>query len=305
MMFDLIWMEMIYLIFNILSNNHGRRLGWEQSKEKRHDWASLWDVRSTQAGSIGKLHQRGFEPSPVDQENATTIQWLIGHLQECTNNEMKTLVKKILQMRAEGIEEAEFKHLEKDYGGLIKELNVLVPKMVDKVALIFCETSIFDLKKKIEANKVPTEARVGVQAPIDFVVPAGPTGLDPSQINFFHALNISTKIVKAQIDITKDFKVCTVGKRVKASEAALLKKLNLKPFSYGMKIIGVYNDGSILPESVINIDSSALLGRFQDGIKNIAGLSLSAGYPIEATVPIILANSFKNIAALSMESGYP
>jgi len=36
----------------------------------------------------------------------------------------------------------------------------------------------------------------------------------------------------------------------------------------------------------------------------LAGLSLEAGYPIEATVPLILANSFKNIAALSLESGY-
>ena len=206
-------------------------------------------------------------------------------------------------MRTEGIEEEEFKHLEKDYGGVIKELEALSPKMVDKIALIFCDASIFELKSKIEANKVPTEARVGALAPIDFTVPAGGTGMDPSQINFFHALNISTKIVKGQIEITKDFRVCTAGKKVKASEAALLKKLNLKPFSYGMKICGVYSDGAILPQSILNIDPTALLGKFQDGVKNIAGLSLSAGYPIEATIPLILANSFKNIAALSLESG--
>jgi hypothetical protein len=45
------------------------------------------------------------------------------------------------------------------------------------------------------------------------------------------------------------------------------------------------------------------LTKFQQGIKNLAGLSLEAGYPIEATVPLIIANSFKNIAALSLESG--
>jgi hypothetical protein len=46
------------------------------------------------------------------------------------------------------------------------------------------------------------------------------------------------------------------------------------------------------------------LTTFQTGIKNLAGLSLEAGYPIEATVPLIIANSFRNIAALSVESGY-
>ncbi len=101
-------------------------------------------------------------------------------------------------MRIDGPGDGEFAHL-KDLGGKIPELKNLLPLMKDKIALIFSDASIFDLKAKLEANKVATEARVGVVAPIDFVVPPGGTGMDPSQINFFHALNISTKIVKGQI----------------------------------------------------------------------------------------------------------
>lgn len=70
-----------------------------------------------------------------------------------------------------------------------------------------------------------------------------------------------------------------------------------------MKIIGCYDNGSILPQEVINIDPASLLTSFQSGVKNLAALSLEAGYPIEATIPLILANSFRNIAALSLESG--
>lgn len=206
-------------------------------------------------------------------------------------------------MRTEGIEDQEFKHLEAEHGGKIPELSVLTPILKDKVALIFSDTPVFQLKHQIETNKVPTEAKVGAIAPIDFAVPAGPTGLDPSQINFFHALNVSTKIVKGQIEITKDFKVCTVGKKVRASEAALLKKLNLKPFEYGMKIATVYDSGSIVPPEVFGIDPASLLTTFQEGVKNLAALSLEAGYPIEATVPLIIGNAFKNIVALSLESG--
>ena len=82
-----------------------------------------------------------------------------------------------------------------------------------------------------------------------------------------------------------------------------MKKLNLKPFEYGMKLAGCYDSGVILSNAIINIDPASLLARFQTGIKNLAGLSLEAGYPIEATVPLIIAKSFKNIAALSIESG--
>lgn len=215
-----------------------------------------------------------------------------------------TLTKKIIRMRTEGLDDEEFKFLEEQYGGIMKGPEVLLPILKDKIALIFTDAPIFELKSKIEANQLPTEARVGVVSPVDFTVPAGSTGLDPSQINFFHALNVSTKINKGSIEITKDFKVCTKGKKVKASEAALLKKLNLKPFKYGMKIIGVYDDGAILPEEIVNIDPASFISKFQSGIRNLAGLSLSSGYPIEATVPLIIANSFKNIAALSLESGY-
>ena len=71
-----------------------------------------------------------------------------------------------------------------------------------------------------------------------------------------------------------------------------------------MKVVSAYDEGAILPQSLLELDPSTILTRFQEGVRNIAALSLSAGYPIEATVPILIGNAFKNIAALSLESGY-
>ena len=52
--------------------------------------------------------------------------------------------------------------------------------MKGKVGLIFSNRPAYELKPKIEANKLETVARVGVIAPNDVVIPAGATGLDPS-----------------------------------------------------------------------------------------------------------------------------
>lgn len=71
-----------------------------------------------------------------------------------------------------------------------------------------------------------------------------------------------------------------------------------------MTIGSVYDDGVILPNSVISINPAALIEKFSTGVNNLAALSLSAGYPIAATVPLLLGNAFRNIAALSLESGY-
>ena len=71
-----------------------------------------------------------------------------------------------------------------------------------------------------------------------------------------------------------------------------------------MKIANVYDDGSILPDEILNLDPANLLAKFEQGVRNITALSLAAGYPIEATIPIIISNAFRNIAAISLESGY-
>jgi len=118
----------------------------------------------------------------------------------------------------------------KKFGPAVKELETLTPLLTGKIGLIFTNEPVFELKPRIEANKVAAAARTGTIAPIDVVIPPGPTNMDPSQISFFHALQISTKINKGQIEITKDVKVCVKGKKIGSSEVALLAKMNLKPF---------------------------------------------------------------------------
>ena len=74
------------------------------------------------------------------------------------------------------------------FGSAIKELDALKNSVAGKVGFIFTDTPVFDLKPIIEENKVETPARVGAIAPIDVVIPPGPTGMDPASIQFFHAL---------------------------------------------------------------------------------------------------------------------
>jgi len=171
-----------------------------------------------------------------------------------------------------------------------------------KVGFIFSNSPIFDLKPIIEANKIPAPAKVGTISSIDYTIPPGPTGMDPSQISFFHTLNISTKIQKGQIEITKEYRVLEKGRKIGNSEAAILGKLSIKPFAFGMEILYVYDDGAILTPEVFNLEPSALLGKIRNAANQLAAISLAVGLPNSLSIGHMIKNGFKNVVAIALES---
>jgi len=215
-----------------------------------------------------------------------------------------TIIRKALGLRATTGDLppafADFKKL----GPAVPELKILVDRVGGKVGFIFSDESVFELKSKIEANTIEAAARVGAIAPIDVIIPPGPTTMDPSQISFFHALQISTKIDKGMIAITKDYQVCTAGKKIGQSNTALLQKMGLKPFRYGMKVLFAYDDGLILEQNILTVNTDALVTRFQTGVKNVAAISLATGIPTQVSIPHSIVSAFKNLAAIGFQINY-
>jgi len=215
-----------------------------------------------------------------------------------------TVVKKAIDIRMKGPEEndQDFEFRKTHYTKL-PQIEKLIQCCKGKVGFIFSDHAIHDLKPFIEGNRIPAPAKVGTFAPAEVTIPPGPTGLDPSQISFFHTLNISTKIQKGQIEIVKEFKVCEKGKKIGNSEAAILQKLNIKPFSFGMEILYVYDDGAILTPDIFNVDPESLLGKFRSAANQLAAVSLSIGHVNALSVPHMVKNAFKHLASIALEAG--
>lgn len=182
-------------------------------------------------------------------------------------------------------------------------MDALKNLVAGKVGFIFTEETVFDLKPIIEANRVDCAAKVGGTAPIDVIIPASATGMDPSQISFFHALQIPTKIEKGQIQITKDFTVLKAGQRIGQSQAVLLQKLGKKPFLYGMNVVACYDNGSILNKNQVSMNLNEVTNNFVANVKNITAISLHQGFLNELSAPHLIANAFKNLAAIGLATG--
>ncbi|KAF5467411.1 hypothetical protein F2P56_017237 [Juglans regia] len=180
----------------------------------------------------------------------------------------------------------------------------LIPLLVGNVGLIFTKGDLKEVSEEVAKYKVGAPARVGLVAPIDVVVPPGNTGLDPSQTSFFQVLNIPTKINKGTVEIITPVELIKKGDKVGSSEAALLAKLGIRPFSYGLIVLSVYDNGSVFSPEVLDLTEDDLIEKFAIGVSMVTSLSLALSYPTLASAPHMFINAYKNVLAIAVATEY-
>lgn len=180
----------------------------------------------------------------------------------------------------------------------------LIPLLQGNVGLVFTKGDLKEVREEVAKYKVGAPARVGLVAPIDVVVPPGNTGLDPSQTSFFQVLNIPTKINKGTVEIITPVELIKKGDKVGSSEAALLAKLGIRPFSYGLVVVSVYENGSVFSPDVLDLTEDDLLEKFASGVSMVTALSLAISYPTLAAAPHMFINAYKNVLAIAVATEY-
>jgi large subunit ribosomal protein LP0 len=128
--------------------------------------------------------------------------------------------------------------------------------------------------------------------------------MEPGKTSFFQALGVPTKIARGTIEITSDLKLVEKDAKVGASEATLLNMLNISPFSYGMKVLQVYEDGQTFSPDVLDISSEALLKTLTTAIATIATISLATNFPTLPSIMHSLVNGYKKVIAVAVETDY-
>jgi large subunit ribosomal protein LP0 len=172
------------------------------------------------------------------------------------------------------------------------------------VGFIFTNADLKEIREIILANRIAAPARAGAVAPLDVFIPAGNTGMPPDKTSFFQALGVPTKIARGTIEITTELKLVETGNKVGASEATLLNMLNISPFTYGMTVSQIYDDGQCFSSDVLDIGEDQLLGSLQSAIRTITTISLAANFPTLPSVVHSLVNTYKKALAVAIETDY-
>jgi len=182
------------------------------------------------------------------------------------------------------------------------ELEKILPCIVGNIGFVFTNEDLNEIRDLLLANKVKAPAKAGAIAPLDVKVPAQNTGLGPEKTSFFQALQIPTKISRGTIEIINEVSLIAMGDKVGMSEATLLNMLNISPFSYGLMVNNVYDNGAVFSPKVLDITEEDIKAKFMAGVANVAAVSLAIGYPTAASVPHSIVNGFKNLLAVAAET---
>jgi large subunit ribosomal protein LP0 len=180
----------------------------------------------------------------------------------------------------------------------------ILPEMTGNTGLIFTnEKDLGAIKDTIIDNVVPAPAKQGTVAPVDVFVPPGLTGMDPGQTAFFQVLSIPTKIARGQIEIINEVHLVKKGEVVTAGDAALLQKLDITPFSYGLLVAQVYDDGAFYSAAVLDLSMDNMRAKLHNAARHIAAVSYSIAYPSKASIGHHITNAYQKLCCLALELG--
>lgn len=170
-------------------------------------------------------------------------------------------------------------------------------------ALLFTEVDAFRLYKKLEENKTKAPASAGNVAPRDIVVEAGETGLPPGPIvGDLQQAGIPAAIEEGGVVVREDTVVADEGSVISAELADALNKLDMKPMEIGLKLRGVYEDGSVFEPDVLEIDEAQYRSDIETAAARAFNLAVNAGYPTKESLPVMLSKAAGEARSLALEA---
>lgn len=169
-------------------------------------------------------------------------------------------------------------------------------------ALMFTEENPFSLYKTIKKSKTPAPAKPGQEAPFDITVPAGPTPFGPGPIiSEFAQLGIPAGVEEGKVAIKKDTTVVKEGETISAPLAGMLQRLGIEPMEVGLNLHAVYEDGTIFPRSVLDIDEDEFMANLAGAASGAFNLAVEVGHFTPETVETMLSKAAREARSVGVE----
>jgi len=179
-----------------------------------------------------------------------------------------------------------------------KELAKVAKILKGDTMMYFHNNSSVKVVKKLESFTKAGVAKYGQVAMCDFTLEPQVTKLPAETTKYFQKLRVPTKLNRGTIEITNVFHVLEKGKPVTQAQIDILALLNIKPYEYALKVVGVYTKGHLVDPEVFRIEIDQITNQT---VQNQLCLSHGLSIPIKATSQIQSQNVLESVFALALE----
>ncbi|HKZ45400.1 MAG TPA: 50S ribosomal protein L10 [archaeon] len=182
----------------------------------------------------------------------------------------------------------------------IKELVDLIPQ---QPALILAQADPFKFYSMVGKLKSRTFAKEGDVTMVDIHVSAGPTSLLPGPaISELSKAGIPAGVEEGKIAIKKDVTVAKKGDIVSKPLAAALRKLGIETMEVGLKIVAIYDNGTLYKMDVLSL-VNVYPEKLKEAYNSAMNLSVSISYPTKENIKFLLAKAFNSANGLKSKVG--
>jgi len=186
------------------------------------------------------------------------------------------------------------------------ELKKLEEYLTGSNVYLFTDLNPFRLALLLERGKVKTTAKSGDIAAFDVIVPAGNTGQPPGPIiSQLNAVGLPTRIESGSVWINKDTLVVRKGETIPERLASVLSKLGIKPVEAGLLMKVAFDDGLIITQEQMQIDTSKTKRNIEEAHSNAFALSLEIAYPTSENTVVLLQVAHREARLLSLSASVP
>jgi large subunit ribosomal protein L10 len=173
-------------------------------------------------------------------------------------------------------------------------------------AMVATDINPFKLFRQLEATKTPAPAKAGQLAPMDIVVPKGPTPFGPGPIiGDLQKIGIPAAIEGGKIVVKKDATLVKVGQPIPAPVAAMLPKLDILPMIVGLDLRSAFENGTVYKKDVLDIPEGYYSTMFATAAFNARALGVAIAFPTKETIVPLIAKAFRDSLSLSITAAIP
>lgn len=180
----------------------------------------------------------------------------------------------------------------------------LVGELKGMPALMFTNDNPFALYKILKKNKQPAAAKPGQVAPIDLIIPKGPTPFTPGPvISEFAALGVKAGVEGGKVAVKEDKVVVKAGEVIKGNVASMLQRLGIEPMEIGLDLTFVYEKGTIYPKSVLDVDEKKFMANLMGAASGAFNLAIDIAHTNKDTIETLISKAHREARAVGIEGG--